>query len=105
MILKDNGLNPTTIDDMVFEITKENNKQIDGVSEEVLKAFNAYDWPGNIRELRNCIERMVVLCREKTLQIENIPYNIREKVSPELIEKNISNGTLNLENNEKTGCE
>jgi len=44
---------------------------------------------------------MVVLCREEILQIGNIPYNIREKMSPDLVEKNISYNTLHLESNEK----
>ena len=92
---------PLLVKCFIDSFAAENNKQLSGVSEEVLNIFDSYNWPGNIRELRNCIERMVVLCREETLQIGNIPNNIREKISPDLVEKNISYDTLNLENNEK----
>jgi DNA-binding NtrC family response regulator len=44
---------------------------------------------------------MVVLCRDEILQIGNIPNNIKEKISPDLVEPNISYKTLNLESNEK----
>ena len=92
---------PLLVKSFVDYFAAENNKQISGVSNEVLSVFDSYNWPGNIRELKNCIERMIVLCREKILQISDIPYHIREKVSPDLVEKNISYDTLNLECNEK----
>ncbi len=92
---------PLLTKNFVDYFAKENNQNVEGVSNEVLKIFHSYDWPGNIRELRNCIERMVVLCREKTLQVENIPYNVREQISPDLVEKDFSYKTLNLETNEK----
>ena len=92
---------PLLVKSFVDYFAKENNQNVEGVSNEVLKVFHSYDWPGNIRELRNCIERMVVLCREKMLQVENIPYNIREQISPDLVEKDFSYKTLNLETNEK----
>jgi DNA-binding NtrC family response regulator len=37
----------------------------------------AYDWPGNIRELRNALERAVVLSRRENLEPENFPDNVR----------------------------
>ena len=36
-------------------------KQVQGISDETLQRFNAYDWPGNIRELENLLERGVIL--------------------------------------------
>jgi two-component system response regulator AtoC len=46
-----------------------------------LKAFMNYEWPGNIRELENCIERGVVLCEGNMLDIECLPAHLREKGS------------------------
>ncbi|MGH9427959.1 MAG: Fis family transcriptional regulator, partial [Terriglobia bacterium] len=37
---------------------------------ETLKLFQAYDWPGNIRELQNVIERAVVLCESETFSVD-----------------------------------
>lgn len=43
------------------------NKKIDGFAPEVYRRFYAHPWPGNIRELENVVERMVVLAREPLL--------------------------------------
>ena len=48
------------------------NKRFEKISDEILARMAAYDWPGNIRELQNVIERAVVLGREPTLQPEDI---------------------------------
>jgi len=83
--------------------SKENAKKIEGISEDALDIILNYGWPGNIRELRNCIERMVVLCREKVLQASDIPQNILEQAAPgsSVSKKVVSSRTLNIENNEK----
>ena len=36
-----------------------------------MELFQAYDWPGNIRELQNVIERAVVLCDSETFAIDD----------------------------------
>ncbi len=64
--------------------------------------MTAYDWPGNIRELKNCVERMVVLARNPVLQLENVPINIREKSSPGISSKILSGSSCDLTKNEKT---
>lgn len=60
----------------------ENGKENMTIDEAAMTALTAYAWHGNIRELRNCVERMVVLCRGHELTIDNVPANIRENVSP-----------------------
>ncbi len=67
---------PPLVDAFVKEFSLENNKIVEGVSPEVLKAFHSYSWPGNVRELRNTIETMVVLTRNRTLQLEDIPTDL-----------------------------
>lgn len=53
------------------------------ISPEALDALCHYRWPGNIRELRNVIERMVVLCRADTLTVADLPAAVRENALPE----------------------
>jgi transcriptional regulator with PAS, ATPase and Fis domain len=58
---------------------QENGKEIQGYTADALDLLSRYNWPGNIRELRNVVERMVVLSRNKLLDRADVPANIREK--------------------------
>ncbi len=51
----------------------ENQKQVEGVSEDVLEILMDYDWPGNVRELENVLERAVVLCKSRIITREVLP--------------------------------
>ncbi len=48
-------------------------KQVKGITKEALNRLIRYDWPGNIRELENIIERALVLCRSELIGTEDIP--------------------------------
>jgi len=52
---------------------KENEKEIEGISEEVLDILEKNAWPGNVRELENLIERAVVFAKTKIITRENLP--------------------------------
>ena len=54
-------------------------KSIEGVTDDVLKAFMGYPWPGNIRELEHAIEHAFVLCHDNVITIDHIPTEIREQ--------------------------
>jgi NtrC-family two-component system response regulator AlgB len=56
----------------------QNHKVFRGFSEDALRALRNYQWPGNIRELRNVIERAAILCLGDVIGVENLP----ESVSP-----------------------
>ncbi len=60
------------------EFSEENGKQIQGISHRASSLLYNYSWPGNIRELRNCIESAVVLCRTDVIEIEDLPVAIRQ---------------------------
>lgn len=79
---------------------KENGKDI-GITETAMASLCAYAWPGNIRELRNCVERMVVLCRGKMIELENVPVDIREGVTPGIAKTVLAQPSCDLECNEK----
>src|SRR5205085_7333305 len=49
-----------------------------GISAEAMQAMVSYQWPGNIRELRNLIESMVVLAPGREIEASDIPREIRE---------------------------
>jgi two-component system response regulator HydG len=59
------------------EFGKENKRAFKGFTPKAYEVLAAYDWPGNIRELRNLVERMVVLARGEWLDVEDIPPHVR----------------------------
>ncbi|MBE0471395.1 MAG: sigma-54-dependent Fis family transcriptional regulator [Methyloprofundus sp.] len=59
------------------------NKPVNFLSPEVLEQLQAYDWPGNIRELENIIQRAVVLAKTDTIELGQIPQELRP--APQLI--------------------
>ncbi|MDC7232447.1 MAG: sigma-54 dependent transcriptional regulator [Spirochaetales bacterium] len=59
-------------------------KDVKELSPEVKEMFLAHDWPGNIRELKNVIERSVIFCQSGTVAKENLPKQYREMNIPVL---------------------
>jgi len=45
------------------------------------KRLDEYPWPGNVRELKNFCERMLILCPGQTLDVNNLPVEMRQRVS------------------------
>jgi len=58
----------------------------DGVPRDVLKHLNEYEWPGNIRELENVVERVCALAGAGGISINLLPDHIREPRSEKLVE-------------------
>ncbi len=57
----------------INKFNQENNKEIEGVSEDVMEILESYHWPGNVRELENVIERAVVLTKSKIITRSSLP--------------------------------
>ncbi len=66
---------PLLVDHFLQKYNKRTKKNISGVSSRVLKALKEYDWPGNIRELENTIERAVVLSQGDGIELEDLMYH------------------------------
>ena len=62
----------------VRKISLEHGQNISGISPQVLKAFQKYNWPGNIREFRNAIERACIFCLTDTIELCDIDRKIAE---------------------------
>jgi formate hydrogenlyase transcriptional activator len=61
---------PLLVTYMVERYAKKAGKRIKNIQKETMKLFQAYDWPGNIRELQNVIERAVVLSDSETFSVD-----------------------------------
>ncbi|MDR0319887.1 MAG: sigma-54 dependent transcriptional regulator [Treponema sp.] len=59
------------------EFVQENGKKIEGINEKARARLYGYDWPGNIRELRNCIESAVVMCQSNIIRVDDLPPAFR----------------------------
>jgi transcriptional regulator with PAS, ATPase and Fis domain len=55
---------PAMADAMIGEMNAKHSRRVSGVAPSMLGRLMAYDWPGNARELRNVIERAVILCSD-----------------------------------------
>jgi two-component system response regulator AtoC len=54
-------------------------RQVQGVEPEADQALREYDWPGNIRELRNVIERALILGSESLIGLDHLPSEITSR--------------------------
>ncbi len=60
---------------------KENGKAFKGFSPEAMEYLTAYEWPGNVRQLQNVVERCVVLAGSDVIVVEDLPSEIRDEES------------------------
>lgn len=66
---------PLLVEHFLQKYNKRAKKNIASMSDQVLKALMGYDWPGNIRELENTIERAVVLSKKEEIKIDDLVYH------------------------------
>jgi two-component system response regulator HydG len=67
---------PLLIDYFVKEHSKRHQKTIRGISVRARQALMRYDWPGNVRQLRNVIESMVVVDYDEVLDVDDLPAEV-----------------------------
>jgi DNA-binding NtrC family response regulator len=60
------------------ESARENNKPVRELTQDAMNALMAYSWPGNVLELRNYIERAVVLSRSDKITLRELPQTVRD---------------------------
>jgi len=68
---------PLLIDHFRLSFNNRFNKNIEGISGEVLNIFMNYSWPGNVRELEHVLEHAFVLCHGATITMQHLPVDIR----------------------------
>jgi len=68
---------PLLVDAFVKEVSERHDRRFPGIATEAMEILKSYSWPGNIRELRNLVESMVVLAPGRVIRPEDIPDEVR----------------------------
>ncbi len=104
---------PLLISAFLQEFSEENQKTIEGVDPRARLALYNYHWPGNIRELRNCIESAVVMAKGNIITYEDLPPTVTSGSDADYVkievgssledaEREMIRATLNRENGNKS---
>ena len=77
---------PLMVSSFLKEFAKENGKNITSIDSHARAALYKYDWPGNIRQLRNCMESAVVMCAGDTLTLDDFPPTISQHNAQDVVQ-------------------
>ena len=80
---------PLLVEQFIQRFNHLQQKNVQGVAAEALSLLMAYDWPGNIRELENAIERAFILCNGGYITIGHLPEDLTAHVSAKGIDSPI----------------
>ncbi|MDP4208283.1 MAG: sigma 54-interacting transcriptional regulator [Bacteroidota bacterium] len=81
---------PALADHFITKFNKNHNKTIKRISASAIDMLMVYHWPGNIRELENCMERACILSYDNVIRSSNLPPTLQTAISS----KTKSSGTL-----------
>ncbi len=70
------------VERFIAEFSAAGEGRVKGIEPDALRALEAYSWPGNVRQLRNAVEKMVVLAAGETLTLDDIPAEILAPTAP-----------------------
>ncbi len=80
---------PEDIEQLVAYFTQrfqeKSGKRVTGVSDRALQILKSYHWPGNVREIENCMERAVIVAAGRAINEKDLPESIRAHSSPDQI--------------------
>ncbi len=68
---------PSLVDHFIEKFNKRNNARVIRITTSALNMLMVYRWPGNIRELENCIERACILCKDNVIHSYDLPPSLQ----------------------------
>lgn len=69
---------PLLLDHFIKEFAESESRSIKGFTPAALRILKSYDWPGNIREMRNAVKTMVVLADSEMLDVTDLPVEVHK---------------------------
>jgi DNA-binding NtrC family response regulator len=73
---------PLLVDHFIARFNAIRNKDVSGVSDDVMARFLRHDWPGNVRELGSALEHAFILCRGGVIDVQHLPEQFRSTDEP-----------------------
>jgi DNA-binding NtrC family response regulator len=67
---------------LISDLNRKHDCRVTDISPLVIEALNLHKWPGNIRELRNVLERGVIIAGEGTIEIKHLPAFLQGRTAP-----------------------
>ncbi len=86
---------PPLIDHFLRKYSEKNRRTIPRISKEARDLLLQYDYPGNVRELENIIERSLVVSRGDTITVQDLPFQIREELQEAKLHQDAEGESLN----------
>jgi transcriptional regulator with PAS, ATPase and Fis domain len=80
---------PGLVDAFILRVNQKRKRAVTGISEAAMAALVAYEWPGNVRQLDNVVERMVLLRAEGQIDVDDLPARMqksRDKAAGQALE-------------------
>src|SRR5258708_28942054 len=68
---------PVLIEDSLLHFKAKHKRRRKGMSAEAMQVCQRFPWPGNVRQLRNMIERLVITRRSSTIEVADLPDFLR----------------------------
>jgi len=64
---------PQLVEALLADVNNKHQRHVTSVADAVMNLFHNYAWPGNVREMRNTLERAVIVCENSTVEIKHLP--------------------------------
>ncbi|MHC4605435.1 MAG: sigma-54-dependent transcriptional regulator [Planctomycetota bacterium] len=90
---------PLLVDHFIKDLSRVHRRTVKGITPAAMEVLNRYSWPGHVRELRNCIESMIVMSKKDRLDADDIPAHILRPAAPAGVRAD--DDSVNLEEAEK----
>ena len=74
---------PLIVEAMIHNLNRKHDTRVTDASPDFLAALQEQNWEGNVRELRNIVERAVILAGSGTVRTSHVPYGIRTQAAAE----------------------
>jgi transcriptional regulator with PAS, ATPase and Fis domain len=86
---------PLLVNFFLNKFNRQLNQKIEGITQEAMAILEAHHWPGNIRELENLIERLVVLrSSERWIDVKDLPFDLLYKDDAMKVGQQVEKGLL-----------